>query len=94
MRLVPEAFAVEEQLLQQEALPGMEITFNPDIRLTNKFVLNTKRNLSESLERSNGYLYYGRCTSGSDKAFSMQIGPASSPRAMAILQTLCDALEW
>jgi hypothetical protein len=93
IRLVPEAFAREEQLLQKEALPEMGITFNPDIRLTNRFVLNTKRNLEESLKRINGHYDFGRCSSGCDEAFSMQIGPASIPRAMAVLQTLCDALE-
>lgn len=93
VRLVPEAFALEEQLLQKEALPEMAVSFNPDIRLTNQFVLNTKRNLEESIKRINNHYDFGRCTSGRDEAFSMQIGPASIPRAMAILQTLCDALE-
>ena len=92
-RLVPEAFALEEQLLQKEALPEMKVSFNPDIRLTNQFVLNTKRNLEESMKRINNHYDFGRCTSGRDEAFSMQIGPASIPRAIAILQTLCDALE-
>lgn len=92
-RLVPEAFALEEQLLQKEALPEMKVSFNPDIRLTNQFVLNTKRNLEESMKRINNHYDFGRCTSGRNEAFSMQIGPASIPRAMAILQTLCDALE-
>lgn len=92
-RLVPEAFIMEDQLLQKETLPEMKISFNPDIRLTSQFVLNTKRNLAESMKRINGYLDFGRCTSSCDEAFNMQIGPASIPRAMAILQTLCHALE-
>ena len=92
-RLVPEAFIMEDQLLQKETLPEMKISFNPDIRLTSQFVLNTKRNLAESMKRINGYLDFGRCTSSCDEAFNMQIGPPSIPRAMAILQTLCDALE-
>ncbi|NCB72089.1 MAG: hypothetical protein EOM45_10000 [Clostridia bacterium] len=93
VRLVPEAFALEEQLLQKEALPEMAVSFNLDIRLTNQFVLNTKRDLEESMKRINNHYDFGRCTSGRNEAFSMQIGPASIPRAMAILQTLCDALE-
>jgi hypothetical protein len=93
VRLVPEAFALEEQLLQKEALPGMKVSFNPDIRLTNKYVLNTKRNLEESMKHINNHYDFGRCTSGRNEAFSMQIGPDNIPRAMAILQTLCNALE-
>jgi len=93
IRLAPEAFAFEEQLLQKEALPEMVVSFNPAIRLVNQFVLNTKRNLEESMKRINSHYDFGRCTSGCDEAFSMQIGPDSIPRAMAILQTLCDALE-
>lgn len=93
VRLATDAFAVEEQLLQKETLPGMVISFNPFIRPTNQFVLNTKRNLEKSMKHINGFYDFGRCTSNCDEAFSIRIGPDSIPRVIAILQTLCDALE-
>lgn len=87
VRLAPEAFAFEEQLLQKESHPGMMVSFNPAIRLANQFILNTKRDLEESMKRINNIYDFDRCTSGCDEAFSMQIGPDSIPIAMTIHQT-------
>ena len=40
-RLVVEAFALEDQLIQRESSPGMEIICDPVISLTDRYVQNT-----------------------------------------------------
>lgn len=92
-RLVPEAFALEKEVLRKEALLGMKIMYRPDVKLSNRYVLNTERNLQNSLKRKPGNYEFGRCNSRDDDAFEVSVGPDSIPRALAILQILCDALE-
>ena len=91
--LVPEAFALEEQLVQQEALPERKIVCNPNVKLTNQYVLNTALKLKESKKRLKTYYGYGRCNSSDDNAFDVSVGPDNISRALAILQTLCDEFE-
>lgn len=91
-RLVPEAFTLQDQLLEQEALPEMNITYDPEIKLTNQYVKNTKKKLKESKKRRSPTHDYGRCHSPADDAFEVNIGPDNIDRALAILQTLCKAL--
>ncbi len=92
-RLVPEAFTLQEQLLKQEASPEMKIIYDPEIKLTNQFVKNTKKKLKESKKRISPTYDYGRCHSPADDAFKVNIGPENIDRALAILQTLCGALK-
>lgn len=92
-RLVPEAWALEKQLLQKELQPSMQIKFNPKTRLTNQYVLNTKKKLEDSRKSISESYDFGRCDSYPDEAFAVNIGPDNIQRVLAILQTLCNALE-
>ncbi|WP_320123021.1 hypothetical protein [uncultured Sphaerochaeta sp.] len=91
VHLVPEAFEIEKQILDKEKLPGMEVDFDPEIKITNKYVLNTKRGLEKSCKHATNE--YGRCSSDIDENFMVSIGPDNIKRVLAILQTLCDELE-
>ena len=90
--LVPEAFALEERLIQRESLPQMKIAFDPEVRLTNRYALNTERKLNGSKKDISRTYGYGRCGSDNDGSFEVSVGPGSIHRALAILQTLCAAL--
>jgi hypothetical protein len=92
-RLVPEAFVLEQELLLKESLPEMQVHYQPDIKLTNPYVLNTERKLQESLRKKPGYFEKGRCISSNDEAFEVSVGADNITRALAILEVLCDALE-
>jgi hypothetical protein len=92
-RLVPEAFVLEEELLLKEALQEKRIIYRPDVKLTNQYVLNTEKKLQNSLRKKPGYYERGRCISSNDEAFEVSVGSENIPRALAILQILCDALE-
>lgn len=92
-RLVPEAFVLEDELIQKEALPEMKIIYRPDVKLTNRYVLNTERKLNDSLRKKPGHFERGRCISSDDEAFQVSVGPDNIRRALSILQILCDALE-
>ena len=90
LRLVPEALILEEKLIQKES--EMKIEFDSAVRITNKYVQATKRNLKESSKDISKTYGYGRCYSNNDEAFEVSIGPNNIQRALAILQTLCNAL--
>ena len=92
-RLAPEAFSLEEQLTKQESMPEMKIIFEPNIKLTNEYVQNTEKKLNESKKKISKVYGYGRCNSRNDEAFEVTIGPDNIPRALAILQMLCIALD-
>ncbi len=92
-RLVPEAFVLEEQLIQQESLPDMNIEYDPDIKLSNQYVKQTSRNLKDSKKHISKTYGYGRCNSSDDEAFEVTVGPDNITRALAILQTLCTELK-
>lgn len=92
-RLAPEAFAIEKLLLEKESNPRLKITFDTKIKLTHKYVLRTRDNLDKVKKNITDYYGYGRCQVHEDDSFLLDIGPDNIPRALAILQTLCDALE-
>lgn len=50
-RLVPEAFVLEDELIQKEAPPEMKIIYRPDVKLTIPYVHNTERKLNDSLSK-------------------------------------------
>jgi hypothetical protein len=91
-RLVPEAFALEGQLMQREASPGMEIICDPDISLADPYVRNTERKLNESKKRISNHYDFGRCGFDNNGSFEVSIDPDNIQRALVILQTLCTAL--
>ncbi|MFA7127203.1 MAG: hypothetical protein WC182_06610 [Bacilli bacterium] len=92
-RLVPEAFILEQEILQKEAQAEMKIVYRADVKLTNPYVLNTERKLQDSLRKKPGHFERGRCISSNDEAFEVSVGPDNITRALAILQILCDALD-
>lgn len=91
-RLVPEAFVLEERLLQRESLPEMKIKCDPTINFSNQYIKNTEKKLKESSRKISKTYGYGRCNTDNDEAFEVSIGPDNIHRALVILQTLCDAL--
>lgn len=93
VRLVPEAFVLEKQLLQQEESPEMHIEFDPSVSISNKYVKQTGKKLEKSKKQYSKASGFGRCYSSDDKAFEVSVGPDNIPRVLAILQTLCNELE-
>lgn len=93
VRLVPEAFVLEKQLLQQEESPEMHIKFDPSISISNKYVKQTGKNLEKSKKQYSRASGFGRCYSANDEAFEVSVEPDNIPRVLAILQTLCIELE-
>ena len=91
-RLVPEAFFLQDDLLEQETAPEMRVTFNPDIIISNQYVKNTRQNLNGSKKNIGNYTF-GRCNSINNEAFEVSVDPENIDRAVAILQTLCDELK-
>ncbi len=92
-RLVPDAFILERELIKKEALPEMQVTYRPDIKLTNQYVRNTQGKLNESKKKLSYSYYRGLCRSDNDEAFQVSVGPNNIQRVLAILQLLCNALE-
>jgi hypothetical protein len=92
-RLVPEAFVLEEELIQRESLPKMQITWNPGVKLANPYVVNTQRKLHEAKKKLSKYHEYGLCRAENDETFQVSVGPDNIMRALAILQIPCTALE-
>lgn len=92
-RSAPEAFALEKLLLEKESDLKLKITFNPKVKLTHNYVLRTRDELDKAKKNISDYYGYGRCQVHEDDSFLLDIGPENIPRVLAILQTLCDALE-
>jgi len=92
-RLAPEDFELEKLLLEKESDPSLKIIFNPKIKLTHQYVLNTRDRLEKAKKTVSDYYGFGRCKVHQDDSFSVDIGVENIPRVLAILQTLCTALE-
>jgi hypothetical protein len=92
-RLVPEAFVLEEELIQRESLPKLRITWNLGVKLANPYVLSTQRKLHEAKKKLSKYHEYGLCRAENDETFQVSVGPDNIMRALAILQIPCTALE-
>ena len=90
-RLVPEAFILQDKILENESLLEIQVKFDPDIRILNQYVKETRQNLSGS-KRSFKSPDYHRYNSFNDKSFEVSVGSANIKRAIAILQTLCNEL--
>ena len=70
----------------------MQVTLDPDIRISNQYVKNTKQNLNGSKENIGNYTF-GRCNSINNESFEVSVGPENIDRAAAILQTLHNGLK-
>jgi len=65
----------------------MQVTFDPDIRISNQYVKETRQNLSGSKSSFKSPDYH-RYNSFNDKSFEVSVGSANIKRAIAILQAL------